>query len=61
MGKLAMIALVAGGISLVVAIISRLLVINVAIAPGGIRPESFLTLTIICLLAAIAISLAEKK
>lgn len=62
MKKLAYIALIVAGISLVAALISRFAMTPITIGVGGkLQAEAILQFTNVCLLAAIAFILLERK
>ncbi|MDD5745731.1 MAG: hypothetical protein PHO30_00560 [Candidatus Omnitrophica bacterium] len=61
MRKAGQIALVVAGVSLLVGIISRALVMPVPPGTYGLEANAFLRFTDTCLLAAIVFFLAEKK
>lgn len=61
MKKAGQVAMVIGGVSLLVGIISRALVMPVPPGVYGLEANAFLRFTDTCFLAAIAFFLAEKK
>lgn len=62
MKKLAYIALIVAGISLVAALISRFAMTPITFGVGGkLQAEAILQFTSVCLLAAIAFILLEQK